>query len=120
MKTKTERPNWLRVQQAADLLDVSPSTVRRWAADGRLACRRTPGGQRRFLRDDLATLDPGAATRLAPRPKATGGGSGSGGGHDTGGPTHRGSSGDSSCSRRASSWRRASRSAKSSSRRPDA
>ena len=38
---------------AADLLGVSPSTVRRWAADGRIACQRTPSGQRRFLADDL-------------------------------------------------------------------
>jgi diguanylate cyclase (GGDEF)-like protein/excisionase family DNA binding protein len=93
MKSETERPKWLRMQQAADLLDVSPSTVRRWAADGMLACRLTPGGQRRFLRGDLATLVPGAAARPASRPKATGGGSGSGAGHDTGGPAHRSSSG---------------------------
>jgi diguanylate cyclase (GGDEF)-like protein/excisionase family DNA binding protein len=43
----------VRVQAAADLLGVSPSTVRRWAAGGRIACRRTPSGQRRFLVDDL-------------------------------------------------------------------
>ena len=47
-------PDWVRVQQAADLLGVSPSTVRRWAADGRIAYRRTPSGQRRFLVEDLA------------------------------------------------------------------
>jgi diguanylate cyclase (GGDEF)-like protein/excisionase family DNA binding protein len=44
---------WLRVHQAADLLGVSASTMRRWAADGRVACQRTPSGQRRFFFDDL-------------------------------------------------------------------
>jgi diguanylate cyclase (GGDEF)-like protein/excisionase family DNA binding protein len=46
----------LRVQQAADLLGVSASTVRRWTADGKLVCQRTPSDQRRFLRDDLEAL----------------------------------------------------------------
>ena len=44
---------WLRVQQAADVLGVSATSVRRWADSGALACRRTPSGQRRFLADDL-------------------------------------------------------------------
>jgi diguanylate cyclase (GGDEF)-like protein/excisionase family DNA binding protein len=53
MNVKATAPPWVRVQRAADLLGVSASTVRRWAADGRLACQRTPGGQRRFLASDL-------------------------------------------------------------------
>ena len=53
MRAKTLNSPWLRVQQAADLLGVSANTVRRWTADGRLACQRTPSGQRRFLVDDL-------------------------------------------------------------------
>ena len=53
MSTSPTAPRWLRVQQAADLLGVSPNTVRRWVAQGRIACRRTPSGQRRFLADDL-------------------------------------------------------------------
>ncbi len=47
------QPDWVRVQAAADLLGVSPSTVRRWAASGRIACQRTPSGQRRFSVADL-------------------------------------------------------------------
>ena len=43
----------LRVRQAADLLGVSPATVRRWADSGRLVSRRTQGGERRFQLDDL-------------------------------------------------------------------
>jgi diguanylate cyclase (GGDEF)-like protein/excisionase family DNA binding protein len=53
-------PQWLRVRQASELLGVSPSTLRRWADSGKLASRRTPGGQRRFSRDDLAALLPPA------------------------------------------------------------
>ena len=53
VSTKETGPYWVRVQEAADLLGVSANTVRRWAADGRIACRRTPSGQRRFLVEDL-------------------------------------------------------------------
>jgi len=39
---------------AVDLLGVNERTLRRWDADGKLPhTRRTPGGQRRFLLDDL-------------------------------------------------------------------
>ena len=53
VNVKATAPRGVRVQRAADLLGVSASTVRRWAADGKLACQRTPGGQRRFLASDL-------------------------------------------------------------------
>jgi molybdopterin-binding protein len=36
------------VGQAAELLGVSPDTVRRWADRGRLKMSRTPGGRRRL------------------------------------------------------------------------
>ena len=48
------------MRQAAELLDVSASTLRRWAGSGKVASRRTPGGQRRFRRDDLVALLPPA------------------------------------------------------------
>ena len=35
-----------RVSEAADLLGVSDETVRRWAADGRLALREGDGGSK--------------------------------------------------------------------------
>jgi excisionase family DNA binding protein len=39
--------------QAASYLGVSLATVRRWSNDGHLRGYRTPGGQRRFSRDQL-------------------------------------------------------------------
>ena len=50
---KKSNSEWLRVQQAADLLGVSATTVRRWADSDRLVCQRTPSGQRRFSRFEL-------------------------------------------------------------------
>jgi excisionase family DNA binding protein len=39
--------------QAARYLGVSLATIRRWTDAGHLSCYRTPGGQRRFSRDQL-------------------------------------------------------------------
>jgi excisionase family DNA binding protein len=39
--------------QAARYLGVSLATVRRWTDAGHISCFRTPGGQRRFSRDQL-------------------------------------------------------------------
>ena len=39
--------------QAAVYLGVSLATVRRWTDAGHIACFRTPGGQRRFSRQQL-------------------------------------------------------------------
>ena len=39
--------------QAARYLGVSLATVRRWTDAGHIGCFRTPGGQRRFSRDQL-------------------------------------------------------------------
>jgi excisionase family DNA binding protein len=39
--------------QAARYLGVSLATVRRWTDAGHIACYRTPGGQRRFSKDQL-------------------------------------------------------------------
>lgn len=47
MPDQRERPpDDLRLGQAAELLGVSPDTLRRWEADGRLATHRSAGGQR--------------------------------------------------------------------------
>jgi excisionase family DNA binding protein len=39
--------------QAARYLGVSLATIRRWTDAGHISCYRTPGGQRRFSRDQL-------------------------------------------------------------------
>jgi excisionase family DNA binding protein len=41
---------------AAELLGVSPQTVRRWADSGDLPSVRTPGNQRRFRRAAVEAL----------------------------------------------------------------
>ncbi|NIP71902.1 MAG: response regulator [Gammaproteobacteria bacterium] len=44
---------YLTPNQVAELLMVSPVTVRRWARLGRLNAASTPGGHRRFRREDV-------------------------------------------------------------------
>jgi excisionase family DNA binding protein len=39
--------------QAANYVGVSLATIRRWTDAGHIHCYRTPGGQRRFSRDQL-------------------------------------------------------------------
>jgi molybdopterin-binding protein len=46
----------LRLGEAAEILGVSPETVRRWADDGRLTAERSAGGQRLVRRADVARL----------------------------------------------------------------
>ena len=48
--------NLLSVAAAAELLGVSTSTLRAWAAEGRVPYTTTAGGHRRFSRTDLAAL----------------------------------------------------------------
>lgn len=45
---------WLTLSQAARLLDVHPTTLRRWANNGDIPTLVTPGGHRRFALSDLA------------------------------------------------------------------
>lgn len=45
--------NWINLSEAADLLGVHPATVRAWGDKGELAMQRTPGGHRRFRREDV-------------------------------------------------------------------
>ena len=45
---------WLTLSEAAGLLDVHPTTLRRWANNGDIPVMVTPGGHRRFAATDLA------------------------------------------------------------------
>jgi excisionase family DNA binding protein len=53
---KPARPTYLRTQEVADLLHVSPKTVSRWAYDGKLPCLRTLGGHRRYPEAEIREL----------------------------------------------------------------
>jgi excisionase family DNA binding protein len=53
LTTANDRQLVFTSSQAARYLGVSLATVRRWADAGHLSCYRTPGGQRRFSREQL-------------------------------------------------------------------
>ncbi len=59
-----ERADWLALKDACELLQVNQATLRQWADAGHLRVFRTPGGHRRFSREDVLAL-----TRQ-PRPAA--------------------------------------------------
>lgn len=44
---------WLSLKKAAELLDVHPSTLRRWADSGAIGVMLTPGGHRRFDANEI-------------------------------------------------------------------
>ncbi|WP_420640678.1 MerR family transcriptional regulator [Candidatus Leptofilum sp.] len=48
-----ETEQWLSLSQAADLLGVHSTTLRRWADGGQVPFMLTPGGHRRFALSDL-------------------------------------------------------------------
>lgn len=62
----------ITLPQAASLLGVGPTTLKRWSDQGRIPHTRTPGGHRRFLRsvvmDFRAVVDPRAGVHAAPAP----------------------------------------------------
>ncbi|NUQ38616.1 MAG: helix-turn-helix domain-containing protein [Caldilineales bacterium] len=53
LSTQAQTDRWLELSEAAQLLGVHFTTLRRWANDGRLPCYRMPGGQRRFKESEL-------------------------------------------------------------------
>jgi len=53
INSRNERRLVFTSSQAAVYLGVSLATIRRWTDAGHLGCYRTPGGQRRFSRDQL-------------------------------------------------------------------
>lgn len=52
MKKSKEKP-YLTPNEVAELLMVSPVTVRQWAQKGLLKAETTPGGHRRFMRSEV-------------------------------------------------------------------
>jgi excisionase family DNA binding protein len=53
METPHEEPYSLKPSDVAELVGVSPETVRRWASEGHLAHYKSPSGHRRFRRSDV-------------------------------------------------------------------
>lgn len=48
-----KRKPYLTPNEVAEMLMVSPTTIRQWASQGKLNSALTPGGHRRFLRADV-------------------------------------------------------------------
>jgi excisionase family DNA binding protein len=59
-------PEWLTLGEAARYLGVAQSTVRKWADADRVETFKTPGGHRRFRRDDLDRFMQGASGEQLP------------------------------------------------------
>ena len=55
-KEQASRSKYLLPSEVAEVLQVSPKTVTRWAKEGKLASRRTLGGHRRYARADIESL----------------------------------------------------------------
>ena len=57
MATQAENSTqWMSLGAASRVLGINEATVRQWADRGRLPVYRTPGGHRRFLREDVEAL----------------------------------------------------------------
>ena len=73
MNEATERSTGdLRLGQAAELLGVSPDTLRRWESEGRLATRRSSGGQRLVALAEVRRLLGERRATASPRPTVRG------------------------------------------------
>ena len=63
-------PDWMTLGQAAKYLGVAQSTIRKWSDQGRLPAFYTPGGHRRYRRNDLEAFlersGPGGRQREGP------------------------------------------------------
>lgn len=57
----TDQGQWLSLGEACRLLQVKEATLRHWADLGHLRVYRTPGGHRRFSREDVLSLTQPAA-----------------------------------------------------------
>jgi len=55
---------WLSIREACAFLGVDQSTLRRWTNDGRVPVFKTPGGHRRYAREDLRALVVGNPRKL--------------------------------------------------------
>ena len=75
-----DRREWLSLREACDLLQVSQATLRQWADAGHVGMYRTPGGHRRFAREDLLAMTRQPAARIPARTSRSARNGGPGGG----------------------------------------
>jgi molybdopterin-binding protein len=57
----------LRIGEAAEVLAISPDTLRRWEAGGKLRVRRSKGGQRLVSLAEVRRLQAGRRERTRPK-----------------------------------------------------
>lgn len=62
-KPRSSPGTWVTIGEACDILGVDQSTLRRWSDEGRIPVFLTPGGHRRFSRQDLDSLVAGELKR---------------------------------------------------------
>jgi excisionase family DNA binding protein len=55
-KAVPDPPSYLHPAEVADILQVSPKTVSRWAKEGRLPFMKTLGGHRRYPAAEIRKL----------------------------------------------------------------
>ena len=51
-----EQNQLLTMAEVADIFRVSKQAIRTWTNSGKLPCIRTPGGHRRFRREDVEKM----------------------------------------------------------------
>lgn len=61
-----ETEQWLSLSQAADMLGIHSTTLRRWADNGQIPFMLTPGGHRRFAISDVHQFSAGRRQAYMP------------------------------------------------------
>src|SRR5436305_11344665 len=69
-QARASKDGTVRIGKAAELLGVSPDTIRRWASSGKIRTRRSRGGQRLLALADVLRVSGArrARTRVRPAP----------------------------------------------------
>ncbi|MCZ6891929.1 MAG: helix-turn-helix domain-containing protein [Chloroflexi bacterium] len=64
--TEAVQSHWLSLGAASRVLGINQATLRSWADQGRIRAYRTPGGHRRFSREDVEAITRNAVAPQAP------------------------------------------------------
>ena len=71
--TESTQSHWLPLGTASRVLGINQATLRSWADQGRIRAYRTPGGHRRFSREDVeAIIQSAVAPQAADRQRDLG------------------------------------------------